>query len=271
MILAPCTSDASECADIGFLPERSRATTADQARNETDKGRETMADYANPDALVETDWLEGHLDDADIRVDRGGRGHRGVREGAHPWRRRLELDDRPAREGRPRLPEPARSSPTCCPGPGSSDDTTVVLYGGNNNWFAAYAYWILKLRGFDNVKLVNGGRKKWELESRELTQDLPLVPGDAASRSPAPERRGHPRVPRRGALEGRRRRRRSWTCARRRSTAARSSPPTTCPRSRRRCRVTSPGPRTSRGQGGERRRHVQDRGRAARRSMRPRA
>jgi thiosulfate/3-mercaptopyruvate sulfurtransferase len=49
----------------------------------------------------------------------------------------------------------------------------VVLYGGNNNWFAAYAYWILKLRGFDNVKLLNGGRKKWELESRELTQDVP--------------------------------------------------------------------------------------------------
>jgi thiosulfate/3-mercaptopyruvate sulfurtransferase len=47
----------------------------------------------------------------------------------------------------------------------------VILYGGNNNWFAAYAYWVLKLRGFDNVKLLNGGRKKWELESRQLTQD----------------------------------------------------------------------------------------------------
>jgi thiosulfate/3-mercaptopyruvate sulfurtransferase len=51
--------------------------------------------------------------------------------------------------------------------------TTVVLYGGNNNWFAAYAYWILKLRGFDAVKLVDGGRKKWELESRELTAEVP--------------------------------------------------------------------------------------------------
>ena len=54
---------------------------------------------------------------------------------------------------------------------GVGADTTVVLYGGNNNWFAAYAYWMLKLRGFDNVKLLNGGRKKWELESRELTKD----------------------------------------------------------------------------------------------------
>ncbi len=56
---------------------------------------------------------------------------------------------------------------------GVGGDTTVVLYGGNNNWFAAYAYWLLKLRGFDGVKLLNGGRKKWELESRELTQDVP--------------------------------------------------------------------------------------------------
>jgi thiosulfate/3-mercaptopyruvate sulfurtransferase len=56
---------------------------------------------------------------------------------------------------------------------GVGPETTVVLYGGNNNWFAAYAYWLLKLRGFDNVKLLNGGRKKWELESRELTQDAP--------------------------------------------------------------------------------------------------
>ncbi len=48
-----------------------------------------------------------------------------------------------------------------------------MLYGGNNNWFAAYAYWLLKLRGFERVKLLDGGRKKWELESRELTQDVP--------------------------------------------------------------------------------------------------
>jgi len=56
---------------------------------------------------------------------------------------------------------------------GVGSGTTVVLYGGNNNWFAAYAYWLLKLRGFDDVKLLNGGRKKWELESRELVQDVP--------------------------------------------------------------------------------------------------
>jgi thiosulfate/3-mercaptopyruvate sulfurtransferase len=59
---------------------------------------------------------------------------------------------------------------------GVGSDTTVVLYGGNNNWFAAYAYWIARYRGLDNVKLLNGGRKKWELESREQTSEVPSHP-----------------------------------------------------------------------------------------------
>ena len=59
---------------------------------------------------------------------------------------------------------------------GISNDDTVVLYGGNNNWFAAYAYWYFKLYGHQNVKLLDGGRKKWELESRELTTDVPQRP-----------------------------------------------------------------------------------------------
>jgi len=54
---------------------------------------------------------------------------------------------------------------------GISNDDTVVLYGGNNNWFAAYAYWYFKLYGHQDVKLLDGGRKKWELEGRELSKD----------------------------------------------------------------------------------------------------
>jgi thiosulfate/3-mercaptopyruvate sulfurtransferase len=54
---------------------------------------------------------------------------------------------------------------------GIGNDDTVVLYGGNNNWFAAYAYWYFKLYGHDQVRLLDGGRKKWELDSRELTDD----------------------------------------------------------------------------------------------------
>jgi thiosulfate/3-mercaptopyruvate sulfurtransferase len=54
---------------------------------------------------------------------------------------------------------------------GIGNDDTVILYGGNNNWFAAYAYWYFKLYGHENVKLVDGGRKKWELDGRPLSKD----------------------------------------------------------------------------------------------------
>jgi thiosulfate/3-mercaptopyruvate sulfurtransferase len=54
---------------------------------------------------------------------------------------------------------------------GISNDDTVILYGGNNNWFAAYAYWYFKLYGHDSVKLLDGGRKKWELDGRPLSKD----------------------------------------------------------------------------------------------------
>ena len=56
---------------------------------------------------------------------------------------------------------------------GIGNDDLVVLYGGNNNWFAAYAYWYFKLYGHQDLKLLDGGRKKWELESRELTDEAP--------------------------------------------------------------------------------------------------
>lgn len=55
---------------------------------------------------------------------------------------------------------------------GVSNDDTVVLYGGNNNWFAAYAYWYFKLYGHGDVRLLDGGRKRWELDSRELTDEV---------------------------------------------------------------------------------------------------
>ena len=56
---------------------------------------------------------------------------------------------------------------------GISNDDTVVLYGGNNNWFAAYAYWYFKLYGHQDVKLIDGGRKKWELDGRALVTEVP--------------------------------------------------------------------------------------------------
>jgi thiosulfate/3-mercaptopyruvate sulfurtransferase len=131
-----------------------------------------MGGYKNPDALVETDWLEAHLNDESVRVievDEDTSAYdKGHVSGAVGWNWNSDLHTKVGRDyvSRAELSELLSRA-------GVGDDTTVVLYGGNNNWFAAYAYWILKLRGFDNVKLVNGGRKKWELESRELTQDVP--------------------------------------------------------------------------------------------------
>jgi thiosulfate/3-mercaptopyruvate sulfurtransferase len=131
-----------------------------------------MSEYAKPEVLVETDWLEEHLDDPSLRiieVDEDTSAYeKGHVKGAIGWNWTTDLH---APVGRDYVDQAGLSD--LLSKAGVAPDTTVVLYGGNNNWFAAYAYWILKLRGFDDVKLVNGGRKKWELESRELTQDVP--------------------------------------------------------------------------------------------------
>ena len=145
-----------------------------------------MAGYAKPDALVETDWLEEHVKDPGIRVievDEDTEAYeKGHIDGAVGWNWTTDLH---AKVGRDYLDQAELSE--LLSAAGVDPDTTVILYGGNNNWFAAYAYWVLKLRGFDNVKLLNGGRKKWELESRQLTQDPASVTPSGVSIS-GPER-----------------------------------------------------------------------------------
>jgi thiosulfate/3-mercaptopyruvate sulfurtransferase len=134
--------------------------------------------YANPDVLVETAWLEEHLEDGSIRVIEVDEDTEAYEKGHIPgsiawnWSTDLHTD-----VGRDYLGQDALTS--LLRAAGVDDTTTVVLYGGNNNWFAAYAYWILKLRGFDNVKLLNGGRKKWELESLSLTDVVPTYPASS--------------------------------------------------------------------------------------------
>jgi thiosulfate/3-mercaptopyruvate sulfurtransferase len=130
-----------------------------------------MADYAK-DVLVSTEWVEEHAGDPNIAVvevdediEAYGRGHI---PGAIAWNWRTDLQDPVRRDfiSKEDLGELLGRS-------GISNDTQIVLYGGNNNWFAAYAYWYLRYYGHDNVRLMNGGRKKWELEGRELTPDAP--------------------------------------------------------------------------------------------------
>ncbi len=145
-----------------------------------------MGGYANPEALVETDWLEAHLDDPKVRVievDEDTTAYeKGHIRGAIAWNWSTDLHQPVGREY-----VDAEGLSALLSKAGVGPDTTVVLYGGNNNWFTAYAYWILKLRGFDAVKLLNGGRKKWELESRELVTEVP-APRETGFRIPGPER-----------------------------------------------------------------------------------
>jgi thiosulfate/3-mercaptopyruvate sulfurtransferase len=131
-----------------------------------------MAEYVHPETLVETDWLEEHRNDPDVRVievDEDTTAYeKGHIPGAVGWNWNTDLH---APVGRDYIDQQGLSD--LLRGAGVGPGTTVILYGGNNNWFAAYAYWILRYLGFDRVKLLNGGRKKWELEGRELTQEAP--------------------------------------------------------------------------------------------------
>jgi thiosulfate/3-mercaptopyruvate sulfurtransferase len=140
-----------------------------------------MADsdgYANSEALVSTEWLADHLSDPGqvlIEVDVNPALYAGGHiEGAVGWDWRQDLQDQTVRDLASREALEAKLSES-----GVTPDTTVLLYGDNNNWFAAYAYWALKYYGHDNVKLVNGGRVKWEAEGRPYTTDAPRVTATA--------------------------------------------------------------------------------------------
>ena len=129
-----------------------------------------MAISTNRQMLVETEWVEANLDRPDIRVldvdedtEAYGRAHLPGALGIH-WRN--DLQDPLRRD----FVGPAAFA-ALMDRLGIGNDTLVVLYGGNNNWFAAYAYWYFKFYGHGPVKLMDGGRKKWELEKRRLTSD----------------------------------------------------------------------------------------------------
>jgi thiosulfate/3-mercaptopyruvate sulfurtransferase len=119
------------------------------------------------DVLVDADWVEANLDDpkvvlVEVDEDTAAYDKNHIRGAVRlDWKR--DLQDPVRRDFVNKQQFEALLSQR-----GISNDDTVVLYGGNNNWFAAYAYWYFKLYGHDSAKLLDGGRKKWELESREL-------------------------------------------------------------------------------------------------------
>jgi thiosulfate/3-mercaptopyruvate sulfurtransferase len=121
---------------------------------------------------VDTEWLEQNLNESGVAVIEIDEYTTAYEKGHIPnalainWE--TELHDLPRREF-----VSSEQLAKLLGEKGVSDSDTIVLYSGNNNWFASYAYWLFKYRGVENVKLLNGGRKKWELESRLLNQDEP--------------------------------------------------------------------------------------------------
>ena len=124
------------------------------------------------DVLVDADWVEAHLDDPKVVVvevdeDTAAYEKNHIRNAIRiDWKK--DLQDPVRRDFVYKAQFEALLSER-----GIGNDTTVVLYGGNNNWFASYAYWYFKLYGHQDVKLLDGGRKKWELDSRDLVEEVP--------------------------------------------------------------------------------------------------
>jgi thiosulfate/3-mercaptopyruvate sulfurtransferase len=128
----------------------------------------------NKKVLVTTDWAADHLNDEGVRfveVDVDTQAYEsGHIPGSVGWNWKKQLQDQLQRTiaSKEDFQQLLRDS-------GISEDTTIVLYGDNNNWFAAWAYWLLKYYGHKDVRILDGGRKKWEAEDRELTTEEPDV------------------------------------------------------------------------------------------------
>jgi thiosulfate/3-mercaptopyruvate sulfurtransferase len=130
--------------------------------------------YAHPEALVSTEWVAQHLNDAGLRlievdVDTTAYDSGHIR-GAVGWNWQSQLNDGIRRD----IPD-KKAFAALLSEAGVTPKTTVILYGDNNNWFAAFAFWLLQLYGHTNAKLMNGGRAKWVAEGRSLVTDRPSI------------------------------------------------------------------------------------------------
>ncbi len=133
-----------------------------------------MSDYAQPEALVTTEWVASHATDPNVRVVEVDVDTKAYDEGHVPgalaWAWNTQLCDTVRRDilSKEQFEELMSAS-------GVKPDTTLVIYGDNNNWFAAWALWQAKVYGHGDVRLMNGGRKKWLAEGRELSTEIPQV------------------------------------------------------------------------------------------------
>ena len=137
-----------------------------------------------PNVLVTTDWVAQHATDAGVRVvevDVDTTAYdQGHIPGAAGWNWTTELCDTKVRDI-----VPVKTLEELLGRTGIDNKTSIVLYGDNNNWFAAWAFWQLKIYGHDDVKIMDGGRKKWLAEGRELSTDKPSFKAATYKAKPA--------------------------------------------------------------------------------------
>ena len=137
------------------------------------------------EVLVTAEWVAEHLNDPKVRIVEVDVDTKAYSEGHIPgatgWDWGKQLCDTLRRDIIPKAQFEKLMGES-----GIGNDTTVVLYGDNNNWFAAWAFWQMKIYGHADVRLMDGGRKKWLAESRDLAQDLPKLK-PTAYRASAPD------------------------------------------------------------------------------------
>ena len=158
-----------------------------------------MTSYANPGSLIDTARLADHLTDPDIAIVEVDEDTTAYDKGHIPGS--VALDWEHELRAMPRRDFVSADQLAALLGSrGITADQTIVLYGGNNNWFAAYAYWLFRMRGVEKIQLLDGGRKKWELESRTLDTERPARPSRTFRMGHVPP--GHPDFPGRGRGTG---------------------------------------------------------------------
>jgi thiosulfate/3-mercaptopyruvate sulfurtransferase len=135
------------------------------------------SNYVHPEVLVDTKWVEDHTKDSNVRVaevdyDPKANYELGHVPGAVLFDWKQDINDPISRN--------VLSKQACedlLQRAGINNDTTLILYGDFNNWFAAFAFWVFKYYGYKDVRLMNGGRKKWLQEDRPVSKDLPNYSG----------------------------------------------------------------------------------------------
>ena len=131
--------------------------------------------YARPDVLVSTQWVADHLNDPNVRIAESDEDVLLYETGHIPGAVKIDwvadLNDSLIRDyiDRPRFEQLLRSK-------GISDDTTIVFYGDKNNWWATYAFWVFRLFGVEDLRIMDGGRLRWAEEGRQLGTEVPRFP-----------------------------------------------------------------------------------------------